>query len=427
MPGEQGRAVRAHQPGNVRAVDFVPEQVFHDPEQGVIEKGSALHQNPLAKFGRIPQAKHLVQGVARHGIAQAGGDIPDIGPFLLRLLDLGVHEHRAARSEIRRTFGEEGQSHEAIHVQPETSGKGFKKGPAARRAGFIQRHAGDDAVVGLEAFHVLPADINDVGAVRHEGAGRFQVRHGFHVHKIKPQRGFGQLRAVARGRRSVQDKAGGQGVEHFDKAGHKAAERIALVAPVPGGEQGAFLINERGFHRGGAEIDAEVRLARGRPRIAARRALPLMALPEGEIVRLIGKKTRQGRGRGRRFACRLIHAGGEFVQRQDGKGFFPFPAGAGVVRRAQGRAQSNHVLRVGQIDNFFGAQTQGGDELPPQFVQKVQRPAQKGHIAANGVPARETADGLLHHGLKDGGRQIGAGRALVEQGNNIRFGEHAAA
>ena len=57
----------------------------------------------------------------------------------------------------------------------------------------------------------------------------------------------------------------------------------------------------------------------------------------------------------------------------------------------------------------------------------MQGPAQKGDLAADGVAAGQAADGLFHHGLEDGGRQILAGRAFVEQRHHVGLGEDAAA
>ena len=57
----------------------------------------------------------------------------------------------------------------------------------------------------------------------------------------------------------------------------------------------------------------------------------------------------------------------------------------------------------------------------------MQRPAQKGNTAPNGLSAGKARDGLVHHGLEDGCGKIGGGRALVDEGLNVGFGKHAAA
>ena len=70
---------------------------------------------------------------------------------------------------------------------------------------------------------------------------------------------------------------------------------------------------------------------------------------------------------------------------------------------------------------------QGLHKAGLELGQEVQGPAQKGDLTADGVTAGQTADGLFHHGLEDGGRQILAGRAFVEQGHHVGLGEDTAA
>ena len=70
---------------------------------------------------------------------------------------------------------------------------------------------------------------------------------------------------------------------------------------------------------------------------------------------------------------------------------------------------------------------QGLHKAGLELGQEMQGPAQKGDLAADGVAAGQAADGLFHHGLEDGGRQILAGRAFVEQGHHVGLGEDAAA
>ena len=83
------------------------------------------------EFGGRAQAQHLVEGVAGHGVAEPGRDVPDGRAFLLRLLDLGIHEDGTARAEIDGVAGEKGGVHEIVHTEAEAGGEGFQKGPAA--------------------------------------------------------------------------------------------------------------------------------------------------------------------------------------------------------------------------------------------------------------------------------------------------------
>ncbi len=84
-------------------------------------------------------------------------------------------------------------------------------------------------------------------------------------------------------------------------------------------------------------------------------------------------------------------------------------------------------MRVGEVDHVFGRKAERQDEAFAQFRQKVQGAAQKGDLAPDGAATGQPADGLIDDGLNDGGGEVFAGRALVEQGHHVRLGEDAAA
>ena len=75
---------------------------------------------------------------------------------------------------------------------------------------------------------------------------------------------------------------------------------------------------------------------------------------------------------------------------------------------------------------MFLIQLQGTDKGRLQLCQKVQRAAQEGNVAPDGLAAGKAADGLIDHGLEDGSRQVFPGGAVVDQGLYIGFGENAA-
>ena len=150
-----------------------------------------------------------------------------------------------------------------------------------------------------------------------------------------------------------------------------------------------------------------MRLGRGR-----------LAFPEGRIGLLVGKKLGQGASRDRQG---FVHQGGG-----------PLGQAGQIYRRvvaahAQGRPYGGGALGVGQGHYGFRLQVEGGDEELFELRQKMQGAAQKGHLACNGPAAGQTADSLLHHSLQNGGRNVLAGHAAIEQGHNVRLGEHAAA
>ena len=125
--------------------------------------------------------------------------------------------------------GEQGGADEGVHAQIEATGEGFEEGPASGGAGCVQGHAREEAGAGLEAFHVLPADVDDVGGVGHEAAGGLEVGHRLHVRGPGAEGGLRELRAVARGGAGLDPRAFGQAVREVREVGQEPGERIALM------------------------------------------------------------------------------------------------------------------------------------------------------------------------------------------------------
>ena len=421
---QQGRAVCPHEPGDVGTEHLPLQQPLHDPQQGVVHEGTALHQHPVAQLVGAAQPQHLVQGIAYHGIAQARRDVPDLRPFLLGLLDLGIHEDRAARPQIHRMPGKERRPHEFLHAQIEALGERLQKGPASGRTGFIEGHARDATVPGLEALHVLPADVDDVGRLRHEAAGGLEVGDGLHFRQRRSQRRLCKGRAVTGAGAVLDPGPFRQRVRQIGHIRQELGQRIPLIAAIPGGDDRAFPVGQHGLDRGGAQIDPQIERA---PRLVQRTAAHRsgrMTLPKGLVFLLAFKKRRQ---RGRALAVQRPRAGAL------GQLFHPQRRGLHGPRlprqrhKAQCRTARNDILRVRYVHDLFRLQLQRLDESLPQGGKEMQRPAQKSHSAPYGMSAGQPADGLFHHGLEDGGRQILARRPFIEQRHHVRLGEHPAA
>ena len=73
---------------------------------------------------------------------------------------------------------------------------------------------------------------------------------------------------------------------------------------------------------------------------------------------------------------------------------------------AVGRTNGRRALGMGQVGNVLGRKIEVIDKQLFQLWQKVQRPAQKGHLAGNGPAACQAANGLFNHSLKYGSRDI---------------------
>ena len=56
----------------------------------------------------------------------------------------------------------------------------------------------------------------------------------------------------------------------------------------------------------------------------------------------------------------------------------------------------------------------------------MQRSAEEGDLAAYGLAAGKSGNGLIDHGAEDGRGEVTAGSSLVDKGLNVRFGKYAA-
>ena len=89
-------------------------------------------------------------------------------------------------------------------------------------------------------------------------------------------------------------------------------------------------------------------------------------------------------------------------------------------------AHGGEEVGVFRVHGGFFRKFQGTDESGFQLRQEVQGAAQKSDGAPYGLAAGETRDGLVHHRLKNGCRQVRPGGALVDQGLNVGFGKYPA-
>ena len=149
-----------------------------------------------------------------------------------------------------------------------------------------------------------------------------------------------------------------------------------------------------------------------------------MAFAEQIVVGFVVEQRREG---GRPIPGIAPHAGA-FGQRAQRDGLHVGHARrAGQIHKAQGRAERDHILGVRERHHLFGRELERGDEAFAEFGQEVQRPAEEGDLAPDGIPAGQPADGLFDHGLKDGGGEVFPCGPLVEQRDHVGLGEYPAA
>ena len=65
--------------------------------------------------------------------------------------------------------------------------KGFNKGTAAGRAGFVELHTVYGLVFDLDTFHILAADIQDTVYLRIKESGGIVMRYGLYLSFVQHQ------------------------------------------------------------------------------------------------------------------------------------------------------------------------------------------------------------------------------------------------
>ncbi len=405
--GVDRRAVGAHQAGDVGPGDLDPHLLLEHAQHGVVQKRAALHHDVSAQRLGVRHADHLVDGVFHHADRKAGADVLRRGAVLLRLLDLRVHEHRAARPQVDGVLGEQAHPGELRDAVAERAGEGLQKRAAARGTRLVQEDVVNRPVADFEALHVLPADVDYEIHVRAEALGGGEVRHRLHNAEIHVERVFQQLFPIAGHGAALYGDAGVPAVQ-VQQIVPENGDGVAGIAPVDGAENFAFFADEHGLHGGGPGVDAEERAAPVRGDVAARGLALRVPAAEFVVFRPAGKQRRDGEKAA--GAAVFPHV----FQRLAEVHFF-----GAAVRRAE-----RHV-----IERVFGADAlnfEGVVEACAQLRQKSQRAAQVKDFSFDGAALCKARDGLVGHRGEDAGADVGLAGALVQQGLHVGFCKHAA-
>ena len=253
--GEKRRPVGAHVARDVGADHFASDVGFKGAEHPVVQEGSALDDDVFAEFLGVADAKDLVEGVANDRVAKARRDVVGRSAVALGLTHLGIHEDRAAGAEVDGRVRAKRRRHEFGEREFKLVREGLQEGSAARAAGFVQGHAGNESVLDGEALHVLAADVDHVAHVGLEVRGRALMRERFDFGPVGAERRLGEFRPVARRADRADARPFGKGRHEGLDSREEALQRISFVSFVPGGKEAAFAVDQNALHRGAAEVD----------------------------------------------------------------------------------------------------------------------------------------------------------------------------
>ena len=190
-------AVCAHEAGDCRTGHVAADFLLERAQDGVIQERAALHNDVLTEVVRRVGADNLVQRVLDNGYRQTGGNRVNARAVLLRLLDRGVHEHRAARTEVDGVLGEQTELAEFLDGVPHRAGERLDERAAAGRARLVERNIVDALVADFEALDVLTANVDDEINIRAEMARRAEVRDRLDQTEIHAERILDERFAVA--------------------------------------------------------------------------------------------------------------------------------------------------------------------------------------------------------------------------------------
>ncbi len=416
VAGEEGGAVGAHAPGDVGADGRAAAELLEGAQRGVAHEGAALDHDLPADGPGVAHLDDLEQRVLDDRVGQARGDVAHGGALLLGLLHAAVHEHGAAAAEVHGGRRAHGRGGEVAHVHAHGVGEALDERAAAARAGLVEHDRLDDAVAHAQALHVLAADVEDELHVGHERLGTAKVGHGLDLAGVGLEGLDEQGLAVAGGGHVADGRALGQcvvEVVHDDAGG---AEHVAVVVAVPGAQELAVLAHHGGLHGRGAGVDADEHAAA----VALEAALGdhLGAVAGAELLEgpLRGEERGQALDLGALCGAEGVEGGDDVVEGDEP-----------VALAGHGSAGGHEEVGVLGHHAVLLVEVEGLVEALAKLGEVLERAAEEGDVAADGVAAGQARHGLVGHRLEDGGGDVGRRGALVEQGLDVGLGEDAAA
>ena len=239
--------------------------------------------------------------------------------------------------------------------------------------------------------------------------------NGLHLSLVQGKGGFQQCFPVSGGTAPGNPGRAGQHGFQIPDGGFGRFDGVSLIIGVEGIQQLALLANEGQFGCGGTGINAQITVTAVGFQIFLSHYRLTVTLPEGIVILLIFKQRRKS-GHFKRNRYPLFQSADQLLQ-GNRRGITAFQRGT----------HGGKQVGILRIHHVFRCQLQCTDKGFFQFRQKMQRAAQKRHTAPNGLAAGQAGNGLIHHRLKNRGRQIRVCGPLVNQGLDVRLREHTTA
>ena len=193
----QRRTVGSHKSGNVRPDHLFPNLQFKCAEHRLVIEGAALHNDMVSQLIGRCTADYFIQRILDDGNRKTGTDVFNGCAVFLGLLDLRVHEYRAAGAKIDRFPAVKTHAGKLLHITAHRFRKRLQKAAAAGRTGLIEKNIGNRMVFDFETLHILTADIDDKIHIRHEMLCGCEMRNGLHKTEVAVKCMFDQFLTVS--------------------------------------------------------------------------------------------------------------------------------------------------------------------------------------------------------------------------------------
>ena len=268
-------------------------------------------------------------------------------------------------------------------------------------------------VLDLYALHVLAANVQYAVHFGIEEGGRIIVRDGLHLPVVQEKGGFDQCLPVARGAGPDYPHAlWHELVDLLDRV-YGGLQGRTVVIRVEGVEEPPVPVDEGAFRGCGPGVYPEEDLPPVGREVPFYYAGFFMPLLKGSVFFLTGEEG--------------PHPGDLKVHMNAlAQSIYDRAQCHRTLPGVQGASDCGEEVGVLWVYNMLVIQLQCTDEGSFKLCQEVQRPPQEGHVPPYRLPAGQAADGLIHDGLEDGGREVLLCRALVYQGLDIRLRKDAA-
>ena len=416
VAGEKRRAVGAHAAGDIGTDDLAAGEQLEGAQGGVTHEGAALDHAVLANLVKVTQLDDLKERVLDHGVREARGHVADGRTLLLRLLDAGVHEDGAAAAQVNGGLCGHGDLREVLDAHVHGLGKALDERAAARGAGLVEHDVLDDAVTHLEALHVLAANVENELDAGDKGLRATKVGDGLDLAGVRAQ-GLNEDALAVAGSGHVTDGAAlGHGVVDAVHDVARGAQDVAVVVAVPGVEKLAVLAHHGALHGGGAGVDANEDAATVAGKVALGHDLLVVALLEFLVVPPGGEERLETLDLGALDVLELLERADDLGE---GHALLGLSSQCGAGRHEEVRVGGDHAVLLVEVERDVEATAQLGEVL--------QGATEEGHVALDGVAARQARDGLRDHSLEDGGRDVLGTGTLVEKRLDVGLGKDAAA